>query len=212
MRFNFKKYFSCLFLISPLLLATCQKSPTGPQPIENLFPLAVGNYWVYEGKICNWYCSDSEIWEEIIGNDTLSDGTSVFVKRKIFRDRDATFSDTAISYLKFEGNELREYLDKNYSCQFKILLKVPLRIGAEWNIDSCFCRGCPVELAITDSVEAVENIDVPAGNFKNCYRIVTGKVFYPDTRWFAPYIGITKSTWEIDWWNATYVLKEYRVR
>lgn len=213
MRLTFKKNLTYLFLVYTLLLLTCQKSPTGPEGIKDLFPLAVGNYWLYEGKICNWGCFDSEIWEEIIGKDTLSDGSLVFVKRKIIWHRPDSLSDTAISYLKFEGNELREYPNKDYDCQFKILLKVPLRIGAEWNIDSCFCPACPLQVAITDSVEAVENIDVPSGNFNDCYRIVTGNGFsYPYTRWFAPYIGITKLTWEIEWWSATYVLKEYRVR
>jgi len=214
MRINFKKYLACLFLFSPLLLATCQKSPTGPQPIENLFPLTVGNYWVYEGKICNWVCFDSEIWEEIIGKDTLSDGSLVFVKRKIIF-HSADLSDTLISYLKFEGNELREYLDKNYSCEFKILLKVPLQIGAEWNIDTCFCDACPLMVAITDTIETMENITVPAGSFNDCYRIVTCNCpasIVTGNRWFAPYIGITKLTWEIEWWSASYVLKKYRVR
>lgn len=213
MRLTFKKNLTYLFLVYTLLLLTCQKSPTGPEGIKDLFPLAVGNYWVYEGKICNWFCSDSEIREEIIEKDTLSDGSSVFVKRKIFWDRSANYSDTTISYLKFEENELREYLNKDYDCKFKILLKLPLQIGAEWNTDSCFCPACPLVVAITDSIEAVENIDVPSGNFNDCYRIVTGNgSSYPYTRWFAPNIGITKLTWELEWWSATYVLKEYRVR
>jgi len=215
MRFNFKKKLGFLFLVSPLLLSTCQKSPTGPQGIEDVYPLAVGNYWLYEGKICNWFCSDSEIREEIIGKDTLSDGSSVFVKRKIFRDRDATFSDTAISYLKYEGNELREYLNKDYDCQFKILLKFPLQTGAEWSTDSCFCPACPLIVAFKDSVQAIENITVPAGRFNDCYRIVTCNCpasIVTDVRWFAPHIGISKLTWELEWWSATYVLKEYRVR
>ena len=212
MRFAFKVSLICLVGLIILFLFSCQKNPTGPPGIKDLFPLAVGNYWVYEGKICNWYCFDSEIREEISGYDTLSDGSLVFIKRKI-TFHSANLSDTIISYLKFEGNELREYLNKDYDCQFKILLEVPLQIGAEWNIDACFCAACPVEVAIADSVETVENIAVPAGSFNDCYRIVTCNCpDYTDTRWFAPSIGITKLTVERIWGSATYVLKEYRVR
>ncbi len=212
MKFNFKKSLIGLVVLITLFQFSCQKSPTGPQGIKDLFPLAVGNYWLYEGKLCNWYCSDSEIWEEITGKDTIADGSSVFVKRKIIWHVPDSLSDTVISYLKFEGNELREYPDKDYDCQFKILLKLPLQIGTEWSTDSCFCPACPRVVEITDSIEAVENIAVPAGDFNDCYRIVTGNGSKPYTRWFAPHIGITKSTWEIEWWSATYVLKEYRVR
>lgn len=215
MRFNIKKNLTFFFLVSPLLLATCQKSPTGPQPIENLFPLAVGNYWVYEVKINTWPPFPTEIREEIIGKDQLSDGSSVFVKRKIFLIRDANFSDTTISYLKFEGNELREYLDRDYDCQFKILLKLPLRPGAEWSTDNCFCPACPLVVAFEDSVEATENVTVPAGRFNDCYRIITCNCpadIVTDVRWFAPYVGITKFTVESIRGTETYELKEYRVR
>ena len=206
-----KKLSLIFILVLSVILLQCQKNPTGPPGIKDLFPLAVGNYWQYEVKINTFPPFPTEIREEIIGKDQLSDGSSVFVKRKIFRDRDATFSDTTISYLKFEGNELREY--SYSSCSYKILLKTTLEIGAEWIIDVCDCPHCPVMIAITDSVQAVENITVPAGNFNDCYRIVTCNCpDYTDTRWFAPYIGITQFTVERIWGSATYVLTGYRVR
>jgi len=119
MRLTFKKNLTYLFLVYTLLLLTCQKSPTGPEGIKDLFPLAVGNYWVYEGKIYTWGpvdSVDSEMREEIIGSETLSDSSIAFVKRKITTYESSSVVDTFISYLQFVGDELREYLSKDYIC------------------------------------------------------------------------------------------------
>ena len=149
-------------MLSPLLLSTCQKSPTGPQGIEDVYPLAVGNYWFYKGEIIHTVPSGEEIREEIIGSETLPDSSVAFVKRRITTYESSGVKDTLVSYLQFVNNELREYLSKDYICLFRILLKLPLQIGAEWSTDACFCPACPLMPAFKDSVQAVENISVPA--------------------------------------------------
>lgn len=216
MRFKFKKHLACLFLVAPLLLATCQKSPTGPPGIQDVYPLAVGNYWVYEGKkILHLILIDVEIREEIIGSEKLSDGNRAFVKRIITSYESSEVEDTVISYLRFVEDELREYASKDYICQYKILLKLPLQPGAKWTADNCFCPACPLVAAFEDSVEATENVSVPAGEFFNCYRIVTCNCpasIVTDVRWLEPNLGITKFMVEAIWGTETYVLKEYRVR
>lgn len=216
MRINFKKHLTILVLVSPLFLATCQKTPTGPQPIENLFPLAVGNYWIYEGKKAGQlFYIDVEIREEIIGSETLSDSLRAFVKRSITSYESSGVEDTVISYLRFVEDELREYSSKDYTCEFKILLKLPLQIGAKWSSNNCFCPACPLVVAFEDSIDATENITVPAGRFNDCYRIVNCNCpasIVTGVRWLEPNLGITKFMVEAIWGTETYVLKEYRVR
>ncbi|MGH7889008.1 MAG: hypothetical protein ACRENF_00475, partial [Thermodesulfobacteriota bacterium] len=215
MRFNFKKNLTFLFLVSPLLLATCQKSPTGPQGIEDVYPLAVRNYWVYQGQINIGGPPRGEIREEIIDSVRLADNSTAFVKRKITSRESSSVKDTVVSYLQFVDDELREYLSKVYICKFKILLKLPLQPEAEWSTDACFCPACPLVVAYKDSIEALENINVPAGSFNDCYRIVTCNCpasIVTDVRWFAPYVGVTKFMAEEIWGTETYVLKKYRVR
>jgi len=216
MRIKFKKKLAFLFLVSPLLLATCQKSPTGPQGIEDVYPLAVGNYWVYEGKkILHWFLIDVEIREEIIGSEKLSDGNRAFVKRIITSYESSGVEDSVISYLQFVEDELREYSSKDYTCKYNILLKLPLQPGDKWFANDCFCPVCPLVAAFEDSVDTTENVSVPAGEFINCFRIVNCNCpasIVTGIRWLEPNLGITKFMVEAIWGTETYVLKEYRVR
>lgn len=212
---NYNKKVSLIFiLILSVVLLQCQKNPTGPETIKDLFPLAVGNYWMY--------VSDDEssplgykIQEEIIGYDKLSDGSLVFVKRKISSYESASVVDTVISYLQFAGDEFREYPDNNCILEYKILLKNPLQVGARWDTysdTSCRFPGIVVNF-ISDEVEGIENITVPSGTFNDCFRIVTCNCpDFTDYRWFAPYVGIVRLDIVRFWGGVKYVLKEYRVR
>lgn len=210
---QYKKKISLIYIfLSSAVLLQCQKTPTGPQGIEDLFPLAVGNYWVYTTSDLS--PSGSEIREEIIGYDHLSDRSFLFVRRKI-TTYSSNSTDTVISYLKFVGDEFREYPDKNCILEYKILLKNPLQVGARWDSysdTSCRFPGIVVNF-ISDEVDAIENITVPSGTFNDCFRIVTCNCpDFTDYRWFALYVGIVRLDIVRFWGGASYTLKEYRVR
>ncbi|OGC75640.1 MAG: hypothetical protein A2145_04320 [candidate division Zixibacteria bacterium RBG_16_40_9] len=217
MKLTFKKNLTYLFLVSPLFLLTCQKSPTGPAGIREYYPLAIGNFWLYANSD-NTY----KVQDEIIGFDHLSDGSSVFVKRKISRYQSAKIADTVTSYLKFVSDELREYPEKDCPLTYIILLKSPLQLGAKWKTGSGGdCSIAPI--SFTDTVTDLKNITVAAGKFNDCFEIETPLYCTPDPiepieicyiwnmRWFAPDVGIVK--WAPGGWESqAFTLRQYRVR
>lgn len=70
--------------ITLLFLAACQKNnpePIPPITVKNYFPLAVGNYWIYERSECdsNWTnCLSKSIDTNIVTKDTSINGITYF--------------------------------------------------------------------------------------------------------------------------------------
>ncbi len=233
MRFDFKISLIYVFLLS-LFLLTCQKKPTDPQGIKDIYPLAVGNYWLYTNSD-----GSNKIQDEIIGHHKLYDSLLVYIKRKIttskiFKENTplSTISETTFSYLSIESNELREILDTNIICYFsirdsiiyctnfhKILLGYPLELGDSWSTFSPLLRNyyCLIDCSLCeiDSVMTLENISLPLGQFNDCYKIVTKKEsfcgsYVDEIRWFLPYVGIVKLA-PAGQESLAFTLREYRV-
>lgn len=214
---NNKKLSLISIFVFGVILLQCQKNPTGPASIRDFYPLTVGNFWLYSNSD-NTY----KIQDEIIGFDHLSNGSLVYVKRKISKNQSADIADTVTSYLKFSSDELREYPEKNCPLTYIILLKSPLQLGAKWKTGSG--GDCPIApISLTDSVSDLKNITVAAGTFNDCFEIETPWYCATDliepfeicyiwnVRWFAPYVGFVK-------WapggeeNQAFTLQQYRVR
>ena len=214
---NNKKLSLISILVLSVILLQCQKNPTGPAGLRDFYPLSIGNFWLY-ANADNTY----KILDEIIGYDHLSDGSLVFVKRKISTNPTADFADTVTYYLKFANDELREYPEKDCPLTYIILLKSPLQLGAKWKTGSGGdCSFAPIPLI--DTVTNIKNITVTAGGFKDCFEIETPLGCTPDpiepievcyiwnVRWFAPDVGLVKWAPEGSESRA-FTLREYRVR
>jgi len=214
---NNKKLSLIFILVLSVILLQCQKNPTGPAGLRDFYPLSIGNFWLY-ANADNTY----KILDEIIGFDHLSDGSPVYVKRKISTYQSGKTADTVTSYLKFGSDELREYHEKNCPLTYIILLKSPLQAGAKWKTGSG--GDCPfVPISFTDTITGLKNITVAAGEFNDCFEIETPWYCARDpvepfeicyiwkVRWFAPYIGVVK--WAPGGWGSqAFTLREYRVR
>lgn len=162
-----KKLSLIFFLFLSLVLLQCQKNPTAPQGVKDFYPLAVGNFWLYANSD-----NSQKILDEIIGYDHLSDGSLVYIKRKISKNQSANIVDTVTSYLKIVNGELREYPVKNCPLTYIILLKSPLQLGAKWKTGSA--GDCPIApISLTDTITGIKNITVAAGEFKECFEIET---------------------------------------
>ncbi len=167
-----------------------------------------------------------KILDEIIGYDRLSDGNLVFVKRRIKSSGDffqdnfqlGKSADTAISYLQFRNDELREYPNKNCNLDYKIILKSPLQVGTEWHVlaeSSCVYGKLGRPLYIDNGlVVGIENIKTPAGIFNDCVEIESVPLRSDtwDFYWFASSVGIVKLENVRFAGSKIYTLKEYRVR
>ncbi len=227
MRFTFKKNLTYIFLVYSLILLTCQKSPTGPAGIREYYPLAIGNFWSYSNSDNSY-----KILDEIVGYDHLSDGSSVFVNKRTRTVRTlqpnsgwVTTVKTGYAYLKYVGDELRGYFDKECSLEYEIILKFPVQEDTTWPV---FSNGsCDNFARITlskNSFEGFRNINIPAGSFENCLKIVTAPPCEPydpygmpqicdvdNIRWFAPNVGLVK--WAPGGWGSqAFTLRQYRVR
>lgn len=165
-------------------------------PVLASYPLSVGNFWEYYGQsnLHEYY-----LRKEVVDFRLIQGGVGVY-KVRYFRSY-SYFPDTVMqteewfTYQALINNEIREFSDLNDPGGYEILLRFPLEVGSSWQeppqqMDSVWTF--PIFI---DSVVAVEKVTTPAGEFDDCYRIISSTWFFefPQAeKWFKPQVGFVK--------------------
>ena len=197
------KYLKLISLAYLALIASCSNKVSSPD-YSRWFPLEVGFFWEYQSEQYIFY-------KEIIDFQRLPNGEIGYQQKIIHKSKiPNTPAIASFSTLAIIGNELREYYDTSCENGYRILLRFPLKVGDTWNGDAP--GPCPwvnpdgetlyvAPLGQTsDSVAIREDVTVPAGRFKSCYRIhqltdyPTATSFYQF--WFTPNVGFVKWTYD----------------
>ena len=154
-----------------LLVAACGNSTSGPSSSEGWFPLAVGNWWLYDVDGISIQGQDTLTYSGSLINRITSlqehaDGFQVYELRSISdinstsSGNSLTTADTSSVYLQQTAEEFRLYYS-TLSSQYDILIKFPVTLGETWLSPDSFPGG--FEVTGFD-----EFIYVPAGGFSNC--------------------------------------------
>jgi hypothetical protein len=143
----------------PLLLAACTAAPTGDRAAARaatgLFPLAVGEYWVYEIRAGN---QTSTVENRITASHTIGDTEwflSVEYGEKFWIRNSAEGQVEAVNlYSKSETAAVFEQLDPK-TLHEELLYKFPAQAGDSW-----------VALENVLRYEGKKTLTVPAGTFE----------------------------------------------
>ena len=196
------KHYLLLFSLLGVLIVGC-KSPTSPgsgAEIETLFPLAYGNYWIYDAKVFNPDGSvqgESTQTNEVLGTQTIQ-GHPAFT----------TDFDGSQEFLFFSGNDLMS--TPSDSSVPQIIIRYPMNMGQtittvdttiHFSFDTTFSESLRQKQTLTFS--SIEQVTVPAGTFP-CYHfeilsIINYSVFgsgFNDTGrvhlFLSPGVGLVK--------------------
>ncbi len=152
-----------LFLVL-LTLAGC--GPKGPaQTVENYFPLAVGNQWIYTAE-------GDPAAETVMINESFMNSSNLRVYQR------ASDGPGAVYYAYIDGKVIMMLTSPNDTAG-PIILSEPFEAGATWT-----WHGATFRIAATKI-----GVATPAGTFSDCMRVTD-----PDTfdSYYAPGVGLVK--------------------
>ncbi|PIW79824.1 MAG: hypothetical protein COZ98_05565 [Candidatus Omnitrophica bacterium CG_4_8_14_3_um_filter_43_15] len=194
-----------LFFTYPLVSA---------EPDTNYFPLAEGNYWVYEDQIeiqdpqGNFEVENKYIGEKVKVKRINQLRTLKVLSTEIRGDfkiakmqEEGTPEGTITFFYVVDNKNGRIYSYSNE--QIKMILPdnndvsiegspeyiFPLQVGSKW--------GDPESLERKDKmyfsyVEKLEDVTVPAGTFKDCFKIIHYTLPDETIQWFCPNVGVVR--------------------
>ena len=209
------------FLLVLLILASCKKDN------QKYFPLKNGHIWNYnvvinpgvEDKI-NYKKINSSIEGTLIKKPGIEETIPV---HPILREDDSIYYYSKNKNGIFrEGIQFKRESPVIFEKNKKYVLKYPIKIGTKWNSVSktfliirryaYFDYRATTMFDINYEIKSLtETIKVPAGNFKNCVKVVgKGETTFIGDReigsikikimtndWYAPKVGLVKSIrWE----------------
>ncbi len=207
-----KKWFLCigLALFIGAFVGCKKESPTEPEikyTIENYFPLAVGNEWIYR-DISYDNLEDVTPYDTII--DTIID-TMVVVETYKLEGKDVfkmTEDSYSTHYVYYDG-ELRWYMDPPVvgDTFYFLLLKEPLEEGKSWWLFPWADTSDIYEIVSTEFT-----LNTPSGDFADCIKISSDM---SEEHYFvlAPGVGLVKAyqRWSDGNWYEKVIL-EYDIK
>lgn len=175
-----------LLLIPVIIIIGCGLFGT-----KDFFPLKVGNKWIFEGHM--YSATDSaaiKSEQEITGTDAIG-GKDVFVFIQkvvsyVFFPINDTFEFVDTSFIKEDKDTIWSYATKTDSTPMIVAI-LPLEADKSWT--QIFGSD-----TIKSTVKAQEDITVPAGTFKSCWKIETkNNGVLANTSWYANGKGQVKA-------------------
>lgn len=90
---------------------------------------------------------------------------------------------SVLRLIKVDDNSAKDFgLSTDLGTQESVLLTFPLKVGNSWNISS----------QESASVDAIEDVTVSVGVFKNCFKVSYTFSNRKSQRWYAKNIGVIK--------------------
>ncbi len=158
-----------------------------PPPSGQPLPLAIGNWWFTRGEY------DTTSWDTTkIVDDTVYEGHSAFLAQYIMPEGQV---DTMIFYYA-DGFLHYIYNTSMESFSFTVhgRTKENMAVGDTWTIftyDTSIAPGYDMSFIALARVLAVEDITVPSGSFKNCYKLLDSLTVYMNGTPMSTYMNHT---------------------
>jgi len=199
-----KKIFITI-LISTLFSFSCKENSTEPSDTnqnDHIYPLAIGNQWIYTDELGN---QEAEI--KIIQSGLINEN-EIFVFEgpdEMYFNFDPTSSTTNYG-LFIKNNELWGY--KNYE---QLILPEPLIVGHKHAMNN-YPNESELEILALN-----ESVSVHAGKF-DCVKFsithrheVSGDTLRTDSYWMSRGVGIVKLVRSYPTFEKTALLKNYKI-
>lgn len=180
---------------------------------EDYYPMATGSTWDYEGSITQTTTAaavdtihTSTGRNEIAGKATLTSGEEVArfvnIETTHCRQPETTWVFTDTSYARQEGDYILAYESLD-DTEPDTALALPLELNKTWQIHVAG------DTVTTGTVVAQEDVTVPAGTYKDCWKVevttVDGSDGIPKMHyWYADGIGRVK--WLMESTGAGYIM------
>jgi hypothetical protein len=175
------------------------------------FPLAEGNYWVYQDQIeIQDIDGEFEVETKHTGENVKVKGINAQSTLKVLSVEDiGNFKVAKMQEEDFQGvktfhyvikngkeiyrlndeNDLKQAIAKDKLAIYSLEYVSSLQVGSKW--------GDPNDLKRKDKmyfryVEKTEDITVPAGTFKDCFKIIYNTLPDETIQWFYPNVGIVR--------------------
>lgn len=215
-----------LFIIIVIITGAILTSCTSKNPLGPTISQAWGTYDYFGyGKYKNWKYierypnqNDSfEVWLYIFGTEYIEPykGWQIW----LFIDGVNTWL-----YSLDAKTDNAVYGYNPYTTDWVLYHEIPFVIGNKWYSSTTFEDGLFVQWREERRVEVVarENVSVIAGDYEDCYKILSKEnysmfggdstYYYNMEMWYAPYIGLVKwvitETDIVEWKDASGVLKK----
>ncbi len=176
---------------------------TEPEPLPDLFPLAVGNYWVllfeeYDNDTLNYTVRDSIYIDSMINWG----GERYYRVNELFEDVLAISfvrnGDDGVYRLNVETGDSIDYLELKYPASVGDIWHVPW--DREWDE-----RDSIIVVSINDDI----SLDI--GQFDGCYKYRYNNSSDEEGMWFQPGHGWVASRWIYRGFRQRMDLVAYRV-
>ena len=169
--------------------------------VEAYFPLSPGSWWVYHSEDSDQASYRQDVLYSRGGRAQIRVDNRAAVQMKVYLvDRSAvTLMHTAV----VRDEKTESYLDRPPNTN-RVLLKVPLRVGAKWVSDGW----------LHEVVSVTDRVETPAGIFVDCLRI---RATSPDgaivvQRYHKKGIGIVRTEYTTKDRTIVTNLVDFRVR
>ena len=142
------------------------------EPETNTFALKEGDMLVYKHMVVDQGLADGDKLPFIPANTLIEIG-EVYAYRTTLK----------VGKARWEDIEKVTSIDKGLKYGF------PLKVGMEWDSECDFKRN---DHMYCQYVEKVEDVTVPAGTFRNCFKIAHKTIPDEEIEWYYPGVGIVK--------------------
>ena len=210
MNYNCLNLLLCIILIGSIGLVGCENDgPTGPEPDESvIWPLAVGNYWIYEIK------------EYLTGELTDTDTDTIEVVSSFIHDGNTWYlMNTDADEGCRNANDGLWFTGVGEDIDDFLLYKYPASVGDKWIIYVNMEVNDDSMEVVSGTMEVVsisERVTVPVGTFDGCYNYRTTIKLSVSNILLKPDIGCVKAYATIDFFGNVYTfsqeLKSYHIQ
>ncbi len=164
-----------------------EPSKTNIEPVENYYPLKIGNKWEYS------YKTDAEnaIIERILKNNiNHEDGSNIWGYTEAIKVNNLNTNEPIAGYNTFKTDGFYFYSsDKdtmfpgtNILCRKQLLLKSPVTVGTKWETsEGASCR-----------VVKISDYKVLDTTFPNTVLVISEQNQSVDSSWFSLNVGLVK--------------------
>lgn len=195
---RFKEFFFLLilFLAGCLTLTACSKAEP-PKPAD-FFPMTKGSFWEYEGEGNEFASFTREVLFTDSGRAQLRENNGGTVTASVI---EATETAVIRVFSRAEAYGEENYMEKQ-ATENTILLKAPVEVGTEWEVQD----------GIKEITDVNATVTTPAGKFEKCVAVTAHYGESTIVEYYKAGIGLVKREFTSGDTKVTSSLKRYEIK
>lgn len=195
---RFKEFFFLLilFLAGCLTLTACSKAEP-PKPAD-FFPMTKGSFWEYEGEGNEFASFTREVLFTDSGRAQLRENNGGTVTASVI---EATETAVIRVFSRAEAYGEENYMEKQ-ATENTILLKAPVEVGTEWEVQD----------GIKEITDVNATVTTPAGKFEKCVAVTANYGESTIVEYYKAGIGLVKREFTSGDIKVTSSLKRYEIK